>query len=184
MACKVHILYPRRLALVVFLAAAAIWSVLQFVSLLLLTDISCNIITVFIAFFDQLARVSIAGVALWGVRGPIEDAAERMTLLVFLMLRCVLAVVVIAFTRFTFIPVCFPQASPEISHGKAAGITQLCYDGVLVFVLLVRAWMMWAEMKRRGLESKRGKMLFWVIFWFGVWDVVCHNRPHGLQYGT
>ncbi|KAI5791895.1 hypothetical protein EDC01DRAFT_101096 [Geopyxis carbonaria] len=164
---------PRRITLLAFFTSVTIWSTLQFVLLLLLDDSSCKVSSIFVAIFDQLSRILIFGVALCGVRKSVDNGAEKGVLVITVILRVVLGVVVVSFTRHTFIPVCFLQADPILRHSRSAGITQLCFDGVMSLIMLVRAWVAWRDAaERHGSSGNRmGMGLFLVVLSLGGWNL-------------
>lgn len=146
-----QLLQPLQLTYTLFVLPLLLWSFLQFSSFLILTTLPCSILSVLVSLTDQLARVALTALILFSVRPPIHNTGERAVLLLFVALRAVLAAAVVGFTRSEFVPVCFPVADQGVGNGRAPGITQVCFDGLMMAISFVRAWVAW---RRRG--SGRG----------------------------
>jgi len=156
-----------QLTYTLFLLPLVLWNVLQFSSFLLLAALPCSVLSVLVSLTDQVARVALTVLILFAVRPPIHNTGERGVLVLFVVLRAVLAAVVVGFTRSGFIPVCFPVAGQGVEHGRAPGITQVCFDGILMAISLVKAWIAWRGRGRGtgmgGLVAIVAAAMAWMI---------------------
>ena len=142
---------------------------LLFAQLLVPSTLPCSILSVLSAMFDQLSRTALFALILFSASPPMKSmpAGERGILYLFVIMRGILGVVVIGFTRAAFIPICFPEADSSIHHGKAPGIAQLCFDGVGMAVSLVRAW---AEWRSAGIREKEARGLLVIVVAAMAWS--------------
>jgi hypothetical protein len=141
---------PLQITYTLFIVSLILWSSLLFTTFLLLNPQPCSITSVLTALADQTSRTAFTALVLFSVRPPIHNTGERAVVLLFIAMRAIIGAVVVGFTRSTFMPVCLPSADTG-DHGLAPGITQLCFDGVLMSVSVVRAWVGWRA--RRGSQA-------------------------------
>lgn len=95
-----------------------------------------------------------------------------------IILRAVLGVVVVAFTRSAFIPVCFPEADTRIVHGRAPGIILLCFDSVIMGGSVVRAW---AALRCEGVRKRESRGLVALVAAAMGWALAA--GPYQLRAG-
>jgi hypothetical protein len=169
---KTLFLHRRRLVLLSFLLCVSIYSVFQFATLLLLEDASCSVIVRFTLFFDQAARISVLALIIWKVCDETDNTTEKICWVVVLGLRVLLGGIIVGFTGWTFMPVCFPQPM----H-LATGIVNVTFDGLCWGFLLFRIvaiWSLFADQGRGGkVDGKsQGYGLFLIVLSFIGWTVV------------
>lgn len=142
--------HRRRLVLLVFYLCISLFSVLQFVALLLLADTPCQVAVRFTLLFDQGMRASAiaSGVCMVCDASGGLKKVERLLWTAVFVARIILGAVVLGFTRGSFIPGCFPEPQQV-----ALGYLGLGYDaGVWVAVLVRIVWLsgFFAKSQRRG----------------------------------
>lgn len=130
---KTLFLHRRRLILLAFLLSASLLALSQFVVLLLLDDIPCQIAVIFSTTFDQLTRISAYAFVISKIVEETQYRNERYMLWAALGLRGVVAGVVIGFTRTQFIPVCFAR---PLTPGP--NYAQLGMDAIIILYFLLR----------------------------------------------
>ncbi|KAL7946523.1 hypothetical protein V8C42DRAFT_38741 [Trichoderma barbatum] len=97
-----------RLALSFFLAASALWGVLDFAATLVRDNAAsaCQTVISFAAVFDQVARVSVEQFLLWAVNGGIKVTKLSLAMQGALLVRFILGAIFVGVQRPQFDPVC------------------------------------------------------------------------------
>ena len=169
-----------------FYLCAALYALGQFIALLLLGDVQCQIGVTLTTIAEQLARISGLGIILWKIYDESAYKFEKIGLLVALGVRGVLGAVVIGFSRTEFVPVCFVK--PGIG---GPDIGQLIFDGLVVLYTVVRILVMFGLFKdqvqaitRSTKEDGRSQAhgIFLISLAYGGWWA--GSFPHILGLGN
>ncbi|KAH8808504.1 hypothetical protein F5884DRAFT_792462 [Xylogone sp. PMI_703] len=153
-----------RLVLVLFLVAAMLWSVFEFVNLLLPTVRStCQVFLVFSTLSDQFARVAVEQVLLWAVGKATKEFSmiswiSHLFLQVIVAVRFIAGIVLVAFTRPQFAPTCVARTSV-----LPVSIVTISLDGIILSGLLVRAVYQSTQQGAIAKEEKNFGVLFSVV---------------------
>jgi len=179
-------LHRRRLVLLFFYLCTTLYSLGQFIVLLLLGDVQCRVGVTLTAIAEQLARISGLGIILWKIHDESTYNFEKLGLLVALGVRSVLGAVVIGYSRTEFVPVCYMK--PGI---RGPDVGQLIFDGVVVLYAVVRVPVMFGLFKGQGqattMTTKEGRKsqgyrLFLISLAYGGWWT--GSFPHLLGLGN
>ncbi|KAL2129268.1 hypothetical protein VTI74DRAFT_7991 [Chaetomium olivicolor] len=166
----------QRLVLILFLLSAALWALIDFISILLDTTPSstpCQIGTIFSTIFDQFARFSVEQFLLWalnnndGAKVPVAQLIPQ----VLVLARFLAGAVFIGFTRPQIDTFCVATTS-----ARPVGILVTALDGVIILLLIARAYSAGGVAKEnreaKAAEADRAKALMSVLlglmFWTGT----------------
>ena len=167
----------QRLVLVLFLCSAALWALVDFVSILLNNTTSttpCQIGVIFSTVFDQLARFSLEQFLLWAMNSNSNGAKLPVTQLLpqaAVALRFIAGAVFTGFTR--------PQVDTFCVATTAItplGIAVAGLDGAIIVLLVVRAYSPGglARENRTGkeAEAERARGVMSILLGLTVWTGV------------
>ncbi|KAH6616965.1 hypothetical protein F5144DRAFT_596088 [Chaetomium tenue] len=166
----------QRLVLVLFLLSAGLWAQIDFITILL--DIStssmpCQIGIIFSTTFDQFARFSIEQFLLWALNNNNGTKLSLAQLIpqILVLVRFLAGAIFIGFTRPQTDDFCVATTS-----ALPVGILVAALDGVIVFLLIIRAYSAGGAAKEnrdgKGVDADRARALMTVllglVFWTGT----------------
>lgn len=160
-----------RLALVTFLASAALWAQVDFVATVIDPSATsgCQVAVAFAAGFDQIARVSLEQYLLWAVNTGPKVSARTFIPQTVLLARFILGAVFVGLSRPQFNPVCVAETSV-----LPVGITVVVMDATFLLFLVVRVFQVgMVDSVRDGKpDAIRGKAVLFVIAGLALWTGV------------
>jgi hypothetical protein len=157
---------------VLFLVFAALWSQIEFLTLMMPTTMPgvCSAAVIVSSTLDQLARVMMEQFLLWSVGHGSKMTTERLILQGVLLLRIVAGGILVGFTRSDFAPTCVARTSI-----LPVGIVVLALDAVIFSVLIARALSlgMFSDMKDKNSSNRqKNRALVFSVIGFGLWTAV------------
>lgn len=162
-----------RLVLITFLASAAVWAQVDFVTTLVSIGATsgCQVALIFGTVFDQLARVFMEQYLVWAVgSGGAVSATEHLFSQILVAIRFVLGLAFVGFSKPTFNPICVAQSSL-----LPIAITVITLDAVILGALVIRAFS--SGLVQDVTESRpgfrRSKAILLTIGGLAVWMGVC-----------
>ena len=171
----------QRLALVLFLFSAALWALIDFITILLdikSSSTPCQIGVTFSTIFDQLARFSIEQFLLWAINvnnGTKLSMTQLIPQLVILI-RFLAGAVFIGFTRPQTDTFCVATTSE-----LPLGILVPALDAVIIVLLVIRAYSVGGVAKQnrdgKAADGDRARALMSVLFGLSFWTGVCSRSP-------
>ena len=160
-----------RLALITFIASAALWSQIAFAATLIepTTPTGCQIAVIFSSSFDQLARFALEQYLIWAINSGLKKAPDTFVPQAILIIRLIIGGIFVGFQRPQLSPVC--QTSTDMT---AVGIAVIASDAVMVSILIARACMIGLVQdireKRPGVQ--RSKAVVYLIAGLALWTAV------------
>ncbi|KAL7913246.1 hypothetical protein GGI35DRAFT_491419 [Trichoderma velutinum] len=154
-----------RLALSFFLAASALWGVLDFATTLVHegSASACQTVISFAAVFDQVARVSVEQFLLWAVNGGVKVTKLSLAMQGALVVRFILGAIFVGVQRPQFEPVCV--ASNLI---LPIGVIVMVTDVAMVVALSTKVVLAKKSNAIRP-ELSRTNALIFVAAGLGIW---------------
>ncbi|KAI9802597.1 MAG: hypothetical protein M1833_001671 [Piccolia ochrophora] len=130
---RILLQHQKRLALVVFLATAALWAKLAFLDFAMPTLRACQATIVLSTLADQLARTFAVIFILSVAGGSSETRLEKYGLVTLIAIRSIFGVVFLGLTRPQLGPLCIPR-----SDVLEIAIMLLIMDALLIGVMAAR----------------------------------------------
>lgn len=167
-----------RLALITFIASAALWSQIAFAATLIdpTTPIGCQIAIIFASSFDQLARFALEQYLIWAINSGLKKAPDTFVPQAILIIRLIIGGIFVGFQRPQLDPVC--QTSTNMF---AVGIAVIASDAVMILIFVARAFMIGlvqdVREKRPGVQ--RSKAVLFLIAGLALWTGVSALKRMG-----
>ncbi|KAH0524846.1 hypothetical protein TsFJ059_007300 [Trichoderma semiorbis] len=154
-----------RLALSFFLAASALWGILDFATTLVHENSAsaCQTVISFAAVFDQVARVSVEQFLLWAVNGGIKVTKLSLAMQGALLVRFVLGAIFVGVQRPQFEPVCVAR-----NLVLPIGVIVMVTDVAMVAALSTKVVLAKKSNALRP-ELTRTNALIFVTAGLGIW---------------
>lgn len=161
----------QRLVLVLFLTSAALWGLIEFVTVLLdvsRSSMSCQIGIIFSTVFDQLARFSIEQFLLWALNTGESPSIWQMIPQFVVLGRFAAGAVFTGFTR--------PQTDTfcvATSSEFPIAVVVIVLDVVIMLLLASKAYSSAKEMTISDSELARRVSVKLILVGLAVWTAVC-----------
>ena len=161
-----------RLVLITFLASAALWAQVDFVTTLISIGATsgCQVALIFELVFDQLARSFIEQYLVWAVgsRGG-KVSTDHLFSQILVFIRLVAGLVFVGFAKPTFNPICVARSS-----ALPISITVIILDALILGTLAVRAFAggLVTDVSQDRPGAYRSRAILWTIAGLGVWQGV------------
>ncbi|KKP07141.1 hypothetical protein THAR02_00791 [Trichoderma harzianum] len=157
-----------RLALSFFLAASALWGILDFATTLVHENSAsaCQTVISFAAVFDQVARVSVEQFLLWAVNGGIKVTKLSLAMQGALLVRFILGAIFVGVQRPQFEPVCVAR-----NLILPIGVIVMVTDVAMVAALSTKVVLAKKSNALRP-ELSRTNALIFVTAGLGIWTGV------------
>ncbi|QYT00865.1 hypothetical protein H0G86_007929 [Trichoderma simmonsii] len=154
-----------RLALSFFLAASALWGILDFATTLVHENSTsaCQTVISFAAVFDQVARVSVEQFLLWAVNGGIKVTKLSLAMQGALLVRFILGAIFVGVQRPQFEPVCVAR-----NLTLPIGVIVMVTDVAMVAALSTKVVLAKKSNALRP-ELTRTNALIFVTAGLGIW---------------
>ncbi|KAF3072016.1 hypothetical protein CFAM422_005653 [Trichoderma lentiforme] len=154
-----------RLALSFFLAASALWGILDFATTLVHENSAsaCQTVISFAAVFDQVARVSVEQFLLWAVNGGIKVTKLSLAMQGALLVRFILGAIFVGVQRPQFEPVCVAR-----NLVLPIGVIVMVTDVAMVVALSTKVVLAKKSNALRP-ELTRTNALIFVTAGLGIW---------------
>lgn len=158
-----------RLVLILFLASAALWAQVEFITTLISIGATsgCQVALIFSLVFDQVGRSLIEQYLVWAVGNGAEKAsADHVFSQILVLVRFIVGFVFVGFAKPTFMPICVARSSV-----LPVAIAVIVLDALILGTLAVRAFSggLVSDVSQDGQTAQRSRAILWTIAGLGVW---------------